>query len=307
MISLSKGWLSHPWIERWLPDHLRPVDEHIFSDAHGLDIVLEMEQALDRLIQHAKRVQHAQQFKKNTKTFRFRLKVNRKRMKLLAYETPSSEAAIKKRIIIEYLRKGFDAKKRKNPLKRATVQYLKNGQTYIRSIKHSSYFHTVFYKLDLLDDALSGRPISTSASPPSPSREKKDERKGEALHSLVQSLENKLSFDWRSLDNMLTNRLTELLAEMKQALSVYSHFDIEERYMLKRMLQQDIPSLIETYLSLSKTHQQERFEKVYEALVQMEISIRKLRVETERVKVDKMDQLLKLTEKRYKQDVTKEK
>lgn len=306
MISLAKDWLTHPWIERWLPDHLRPVEDHIFTEAHGLDIVMEIESALDRLIEHAERVKHAQQFKKNGKTFRFRLKVNRKRMKMLAYETPSSEAAIKKRIVIDYLRKGIDANKRKNRLKDATVQYLKNGQTYIRSIKHSSHFQTVFYKLEILDDALFGRAIS--ATPPSSTPAKKTESKdGEHPFSLVHSLENKLTMEWQTLDDMLTNRLTELLEELKRVEPVYHYFDIEERYMIKRMLQQDIPSLIETYLSLSKNHQQERFEKVYEALVHMEVTIKKLRHESERVKVEKMDQLLKLTEKRYSQDALKDK
>ncbi|RSL33405.1 hypothetical protein D7Z54_10585 [Salibacterium salarium] len=303
---MAKDWLMHPWLEKFLPDHLRPVDDHIFSDAHGLVLIQETEAALNRLIEHGKQVKSAQTFKKNGKTFHFRLKINQKRMKLLSYENHKSEAALKKRIVIEYIRKAYVPKSRQTRCKEATVQYIKNGQTYVRSIQKSKYFNGVFEKLEMLDDALLGGLIektSTHSTPLSPPESREDQ---DFIHSseepfyFIQHLDNKIESSWQSLDYLLENRLKKLLEETYLTGFVYDSLDIEERYMVKRMLQTDIPSLVDTYLSLSEENKEKQKEQIYEALVKMEVNIRSLREKAEHFKMDKMEQLLELNERRYR-------
>ncbi len=305
MVALTKDWLTHPWLEKFLPDHLRPVDDHIFSDAHGLVLVQDTEAALDRLIHHGKQVKSAQTFKKNGKTFHFRLKINQKRMKLLSYETPKSEAAIKKRIIIEYLRKTHLSKKRPNRFKEATVQYIKNGQTFVRSIQKSRYFEGLFYKFELLDDALLGGLIEkTSANPtasslPDSMEDKELIQSSEEPYPYIRELEEFLANHYDKLGKLIENRLKRLLEETERTGNVYELLDIEEKYTLKRLLQRDVPSLIKTYLSLSSDLKTAQTEQLYETLTKMEVNIRTIREKAEHTKVEKMEQLLKLYEKRY--------
>ncbi|RSL33755.1 hypothetical protein D7Z54_08670 [Salibacterium salarium] len=303
---MSKDWLMHPWLEKFLPDHLRPVDDHIFSEAHGIVLIQETEAALNRLIEYGKQVKSAQTFKKNGKTFQFRLKINQKRMKLLSYETHKSEAALKKRIVIEYIRKAYAPKSKQKRYKEATVQYIKNGQTYVRGIQKSKYFNGIMEKLELLDDALLGGLIenkSTETVTSSTAQEPKEDK--EFIHSseepfhFIQQLENKIKSDWK-LDNLLENRLKQLLEETHLTGYMFDSLDIEERYTIKRMLQTDIPSLIDTYLSLSEENKKKQIEQIYEALVKMEINIRSLREKAEYAKVNKMEQLLELNQRRYR-------
>ncbi|SFE35490.1 hypothetical protein [Alteribacillus iranensis] len=300
---MDKSWLSHPWIERFLPDHLRPVDDHIFSDAHGTEIITETEAALNRLIQYGEQVKGAQTFKKNGKTFQFRLKINQKRMRLLSYETPKSEAAIKKRIIIEYTRKAYAPKNSQKRFKEATVQYIKNGQTYVRSIQKSHLFQNVFHKLEELDDALLGKLMKRDDAPLSPppvrSEEKPVINTTEEPKQLLRAIETLYHEEWRGLDSILLNRLDHLLQESRQIIEMFDELDIEERYMLKRMLQKDIPSLIDTYHSLTNEQKQVKKEQLYEALIKMELKLKAIREKTEQQNAEKMEQLLKLNDKRY--------
>ncbi|MFB4163355.1 hypothetical protein ACE1TI_05840 [Alteribacillus sp. JSM 102045] len=304
---MTKDWLTHPWLEKFLPDHLRPVDDHIFSDAHGLDLVHDTEAALDRLIQHGKQVKTAQTFKKNGKTFHFRLKINQKRMKLLSYETPKSEAAIKKRIIIEYIRKAHLPKSRQNRFKEATVQYIKNGQTFVRSIQKSNFFQGIFYKCELLDEVLLGGLMEKSTSnhqtahsfSSAPKEDKEFIQSSEEPFSFIKELESFLEPQYKILGNLLENRLKRLIEEIERTGKIYELLEIEEKYTIKRLLQKDIPSLIKTYLSLSSDYKNARTEQLYETLTKMEINIRAMREKAEYTKVEKMEQLLKLYEKRY--------
>ncbi|MGY4690050.1 hypothetical protein [Salibacterium sp. K-3] len=302
---MAKDWLLHPWLERFLPDHMRPVDDHIFTDAHGLVIVQETEAALDRLIEYGKQVKPAQHFKKNGKMFHFRLKVNQKRMKLLSYENHKSEAAIKKRIVIEYIRKTYLPKERQNRCKEATVQYIKNGQTFVRSIQQSTYFQGIFDKLEQLDDALLGGLIRTGAPVAPADAEEQPEKEKELIHSSdepfyqLKELENKKEEAWRELPPLINNRLASLLEEIRRTGQLFDSLDVENRYTVKRMITKDIPSLIDTFLSLSGENRDKQTEQLYEALVKMEVNIRSLREKTEHVKVEQMEQLFELNERRY--------
>lgn len=302
---MERNWLSHPWIEKFLPDHLRPVDDHIFSDAHGTEIIQEIENALDRLIEYGQQVKGAQTFKRNGKTFQFRLKINQKRMRLLSYETARSEAAIKKRIIIDYKRKSYDPKDNSKRFKEATVQYIKNGQTYVRSIQKSALFQNVFQKMEQLDDALLGKlikeptPIKTTNHSPSPSDEKQIVEASEEPCQYLRAVEEAMKNHWSSLEDMIQSRLQRLIEEAYRINTIYLDLDVEEKYTFKRMLQKDIPSLVNTYLSLNEEQKKQKTEPLYESLIKMELSLRSMREKTEHEKTEKMEQLLKLNEKRY--------
>ncbi|MFD2704497.1 hypothetical protein [Salibacterium lacus] len=304
---MAKDWLLHPWLERFLPDRMRPVDDHIFSDAHGLVIVQETEGALDRLIEYGRQIKSSQNFKKNGDTFHFRLKVNQKRMKLLSYENHKSKAAIKKRIVIEYFRKSYLPKNRQKRCKEATVQYIKNGQTFVRSIQQSTYFQGIFDKLEQLDDALLGDLIQNQSPAAGAAEHKDGEPSGEKdfihsgeepFHQLME-LEKKKTESWQELPALINNRLSSLMEEIRRTGDLFDTLDVEDRYTIKRMLTKDIPSLVDTFLSLSSDNRGKQTEQLYEALVKMEVNVGKLREKTEHTKVEQMEQLIELNERRY--------
>ncbi|WP_100398610.1 hypothetical protein [Bacillus sp. FJAT-44742] len=303
---MFKQWLEDVWFDKLLPDHLKPVDQHIFSDAKGLQLIEDTEAVLDTLINNGKQTKMPHSYKKNGGTFQFRLKVNRKRMKLLSYDTTKSEAAIKKRIIILYQRK-YHHGSRGHRIKEASVQYIKNGKTYVRSLQKSRYFQGIFYKLNVLDDVFLGQLIEPDKkAPPSLAKKKIQEEKiseqtslPKEYSELLSECRHRLIYKWSLLPSPHQNRLRRLVEETEKLL-VYAHkLDVEERYVCKRMLQKDIPVLLETYLSLSSENQEEQKEPLYEALTKMEINIRSMQESIEVSKAEEMKKLFRINEQRY--------
>lgn len=298
---MAKNWMAHPWVDRFIPDHRRQVEDQIFSDAHGLVMIQDMEAALDRLIEFGKQVKTTQTFKKSGKTFYFRLRVNQKRMRLLSYETYKSEAAIKKRVTIEYVRKAYNPGSKQNRFKEAYIQYRKNGETYLRSIRKSRFFQGVFYKLEQLDDQLLGRiPTAEPASSPALTTEDKHfVDSSEEPFQFIYKTESHIKLARSGLSRASERCLMEIVQEAREITKHYELLDLEERYTIKRMLQKDIPSLLEAYRLLSPDNQLIRQEELTLTLRQMRSTLEELHHKADALKAERVDYLFKLHEKRY--------
>lgn len=298
---MAKNWMAHPWVDRFVPDHRRQVEDQIFSDAHGLVMIQDIEAALDRLIEFGKQVKTTQTFKKSGKTFYFRLRVNQKRMRLLSYETYKSEAAIKKRVTIEYVRKAYNPGSKQNRFKEAYIQYRKNGETYLRSIRKSRFFQGVFYKLEQLDDQLLGRiptaePVSSSALT---TEDKHFVDSSEEPFQFIYKTESHIKLARSGLSRASERCLMEIVQEAREITKHYELLDLEERYTVKRMLQKDIPSLLEAYRLLSPDSQLIRQEELTLTLRQMRSTLEELHHKVDALKAERVDYLFKLHEKRY--------
>ncbi|WP_252311847.1 hypothetical protein [Sinobaca sp. H24] len=298
---MAKNWMAHPWVDRFIPDHRRQVEDQIFSDAHGLVMIQDIEAALDRLIEFGKQVKTTQTFKKSGKTFYFRLRVNQKRMRLLSYETYKSEAAIKKRVTIEYVRKAYNPGSKQNRFKEAYIQYRKNGETYLRSIRKSRFFQGVFYKLEQLDDQLLGRlpALEPAASSALTTEDKHFVDSSEEPFQFIYKTESHIKLARSGLSRASERCLIEIVQEAREITQHYDLLDLEERYTVKRMLQKDIPSLLEAYRLLSPDNQLIRQEELTSTLRQMRSTLEGLHRKVDALKAERVDYLFKLHEKRY--------
>lgn len=125
-----KDWLTTSIQEFFLPERLRSVDDHIFSDPNGLSLIKESEAVIDKIITHALEkgpLKGTQVFKKNGRTFKLKLKVSQKRLKLMSFDTHLSPSAIKKRVVMTFARQQT-YKPQKKPLKEGLVYYMKKDR-----------------------------------------------------------------------------------------------------------------------------------------------------------------------------------
>ncbi|PSL50564.1 hypothetical protein B0H94_103176 [Salsuginibacillus halophilus] len=303
-----KSWIQHGWLQPFLPDHLKPVDDHIFTDRHGTRLIEDVEHALEQAVEHASTKPTGRQyytFKRNRQTMRFKLKVNKKRMKLTAYETQHAEAAVTKRIVIDYTRKYYEPKNQSKRLKEASIHYIKNGRTYARSIQHSERFTTVFLLIEQLDEMLLGTlsPETRKAGTPTQTPAAETEQPLKRSHELDEKLyacERIVKTYNERIPAPVSERLRRFLKAASDLSPLYEQLDVEERYNLRRMLDKDIPELLSTFNELTEQTQQEETENLYAALVQMELTVQRMQ---ERMKTDyaeRWEQLMKLNELRYR-------
>jgi len=102
-----------------------------------------------------------------------------------------------------------------------------------------------------------------------------------------------------SLDPVIESRLTRLLQQADKLKEDFLLLDFEERHIVRRMFKDDIPSLIHTYLSLSVKHQLEQKENLYITLTKMELTLIDYVDRLEKLRVDRMNHLLRLQSIRY--------
>lgn len=75
--------------------------------------------------------------------------------------------------------------------------------------------------------------------------------------------------------------------------------EIEERYTIKRMLSEDIPNLLHTYLSLNAANQLAQKENLFVALSKMELTLMRYAEQLEQLRLQKMEHIIKVNEQRY--------
>jgi hypothetical protein len=300
---LANKWFEHPWVERFLPDHMRPVDDHIFSDSHGLFIVEEMEAAIDRVIARAEELRQSKRLKRENELFLFRMKLTARRIRITSFEKERSQAAIQKTVTIDYVR-STDGH---TPafLREALVHYMKNGKMHARNIEKSSYFQHIFRKLEVLDYTLQGRaPRDIQLHTAEPVRaEEAPEETPVKWHAALDRFHQHYVVQNASIPADIQQEIQQIAQEFEELRSTSSlQFDVEEEYLVERMLGREIPDLIETYRLLEPKHRNEQHGALLQALEAMRGRISSLRMEQNDVHARKMRQLLKINEKRYRQE-----
>ncbi|MBB6449092.1 hypothetical protein HNR44_001041 [Geomicrobium halophilum] len=297
-----KDWFGSSWHEFFLPERLRAVDDHIFSDPNGLSLIKESEAVIEKIITRVLEngpVKGTQVYKKNGRTFKLRLKVSQKRLSLMCFDTHLSPSAIKKRIVITIARQ-HSYKPNGKLMKEGLVYYMKNGKSHVRSIQKSPFFHGITEKLLQLDSALDGHAPTmvtggTSATLETDSPSKNQQSEQARYEQAIRSLSHH-GFD---LPQALANRLDTLLDELSSLIPSLHLLSIEDRHQIKRMVNEDIPFLLEAYQDLDEDSQSAQMSRLYEALTKMEITLQHLQEHDHQAKHDRFEYLLKLNEKRY--------
>ncbi|WP_078553345.1 hypothetical protein [Bacillus alkalicellulosilyticus] len=302
---MFKDFIDMPWLQSFLPDRMRTVDDDILSEPASLQLIQETERILDKLIEQSSKYQSNRTINKKSINFKITIKIKKKKILVQMQDLHQSHAPVKKRIYIECFRKYFKAVDGVGKCVDSTVHYIQNRRTYVRNVRKSPYMQAIFYKIDMLDDALLGQLVTHNKAPLSPvpptssSREvdlKKNEEVKLLLMETKRFLQHKNSI---TLDPILENRLNQIFKHTDKLIPQFELLDIEDRYTVKRMFREDIPNLLHTYLSLSKENQLQQKENIFIALSKMELTIIRLTEILEKNRIERMNHLLKLNEIRY--------
>lgn len=288
------------WLDIFVPDRFRPIDDRILSDSYSQSLIKETEHVLDKLIEQSNKYNANRTIRKRQLEYKILIKIKKKKISVVFQDTHLSKSNIKKKIYLQCYRKYFKSHKGLGKWIESTIHYVEDGKTYVRSVRKSAMLQAIFFKVDRLDDALMGQLISENVDTAQakvniPIQEKELEVKQIFLET-KRILTHKDSW---SLDPLIENRLQRILQEADKLLPDFSLLDIEERYTVKRMLGEDIPNLLHTYLSLTPEHQLKQKENIFVTLSRMELTLIDLTSKLENARLEKMEHLIKINEKRY--------
>ncbi len=292
--------LEIPLFENWLPDRLKPVKDEFISDQYSQTLLTETENFINEIINLSDMERINRHFKKNTSQVKINLKIKKKRMRLDFGDQKRSEAPIKKRIIIDVYRKIYKAKNGVGKVTEATIYYTYQGQSFVRSVKRSPYLRSIFYKLDMLDDALIGRLVKENELQVRPDTNSPPTEKQEEIKALLVEIKRITKQNVSlSVDPIIENRLAHIIGHIDIITPDFHLLDVEERHMLKRILREDLPNLLHSYLALTNQQQLEQKENIFVALSRIELKILALIKEMEKMKLERMEHLLRLNKVRY--------
>ncbi|RXJ04025.1 hypothetical protein DS745_01145 [Anaerobacillus alkaliphilus] len=290
-----------PFFESLLPDRLKPVKDEYISDQYSQSLFSDTEKFIDDIINLSEMERINRVFKRKTTQFKILLKIKKKRMRLDFSDQRGSEAPIKKRIIIDIYRKIYKSNQGVGKVVEATIYYTYQGQSVIRSVKRSPYLQGIFYKLDMLDDALIGRLVKSNEHEVRPQAiNSAPTEKQEELRNLLVEMKRISNHNHAlAVDPLLENRLTKVVQQIEKVTPDFHLLDIEDRHMIKRILKEDLPNLLHSYVSLTPFQQLEQKENVFVAISRIELKIIKIVNQMEKAKLERMEHLLRLNKVRY--------
>jgi len=283
--------------QNFLPNQMIPVEERYVSDEASMQLIQAAEDILDNLIEEAEQGMTNRRIRRKEKQYTVICKITKRKFKLLLFDTKYSSALVKKRIHLECYRKYIKSVNGTGKVTHAFVHYIHQGETFVRSVKKASLVQPLFYKLDMLDDALLGQFVNrTRLTTFNRQLDEKDPEVYTVLNELKRVVKYQSTL---SLDPLLHNRLQRVIGEAESLIPHFNLLEIEEKYLLKRMLKNDLPKLMHSYISLTNKHQTNHKEDVFVALSKMELSLIALSEQVEKEKVLQLKRLLKVTDKRY--------
>lgn len=283
------------WLEIFLPQRFHLVEDEIFADEHSAKLLAEAERILDKLIEQGNKYNANRTIRKKHLEYKIIVKIRKKTISLIIADTPLTKSKYKKKIILQCYRKYFKTNKGQRKWTKAFVQYKKNDKKYVRNVLKSPYLQPMIYKIDCLDDALIGQLIEHS-----PYLLPEQSEKSAEIRHLYLEAKRLISYNKElAIDPLIENRLHRILQETEKILPDFYMLEIEERYTIKRMLSEDIPNLLHTYLSLNAANQLAQKENLFVALSKMELTLMRYAEQLEQLRLQKMEHIIKVNEQRY--------
>ncbi|TES57796.1 hypothetical protein E2L07_02015 [Halalkalibacterium halodurans] len=293
-----------PFFHLFVPNARKPVDLHIVSDQATRELIADTERILTKLIEQSNGKNMKRSVRRKHKERRIHVKLNHKHIRVMMFDTKYSTAAVKKKIYIDCYRKYVKAKDGIGKTKEASIYYMKDGRSHVRSIRESPLFKGIFYHINRLDEAFLGVQSSKEASISAltighQERTATSQNDLQLLHLETERFIQQLSHF--ALDPLLESRLKRIASQTEKLVPDFQLLDFEKRHTVRRMLREDIPNLLTTYLSLTTQHQLNQKENVFVTLSKMELTLISLNEELEKARVERMEHLLRLNELRYDQ------
>ncbi|WP_413380623.1 hypothetical protein [Alkalihalobacillus sp. 1P02AB] len=300
-----KDLMDSPWLRFFTPAHKRAVDEHLLRDEATTKLIKTGEKLIDHLISKAPGYNQKRSLRRKQKQSVVRLKINHKFIKLQLLDTKYSVSPIQKRITIICYRHYVRAKNGVGICKEASINYMKDGTWHVRSLKQSSLFQGIFFRIHRLDEAFSQGQNQTEGSLELLDKQKELLGTSKTDHLPLLLEESKRFFDsveQFSINPLIQNRLERLIKQASKLSSDFDLLDYEEKHIVRRMFKEDVPKLLNTFLSLSLKNQLEQKENIFVTLSKMELTLIDYHNQLEKARVEKMNHLIRLQEMRYNRD-----
>ncbi|WP_062046882.1 hypothetical protein [Bacillus sp. JCM 19034] len=293
--------LMHELRSFFTPAHKKPVEEHLIRDSTTRRLIEDAENLLVRISEN--KPKNTNVIKRKQREWSIKVKLKQQMIHVIMTDSKHSTAPIKKRFTIICYRKYVKANDGVGVCKEASIHYLKDGRSHTRSIKDSPLFQTLFYRIHYLDSVLSNEISTITESPKSLLQHQEQLLKTSdhnQLHVLIDEAKRyKQLLAKFQVDPSIEHRLARILEHSSMLVEDFAMLDFEERHTVRRMLREDIPSLLHSYISLSTKHRLEQQENVYLTLFKMELTLIDYKEKIEKERVARMDQLFKLQSMRY--------
>lgn len=284
------------------PSHKKTIDAHLLSDDTTSRVIADTERFLSKLVDKADGRNQKRNLRRKQKEWTIKLRIQYKFIKLQINDSKYSSSPVHKRVTITIHRKYIKAESGVGAIKEAKIYFLKDGRSHVRSLKDSPQFRGIFYQLFRLDHAYvhGGKQVKTSLELLSNQEKQLSASYTDDIRLLVEEgkryVETVKQF---SIDGLIENRLIRIIQHTQKLQDDFHFLDFEERHTVRRMLREDIPKLLNMYLSLSLKHQLEQKENVFVSLSKMELTLITYTQSLEEVRLEHMNHLIRLQSKRY--------
>ncbi len=300
--SMQASWMNK--IQTFFtPAHKKPVDEHILRDRTTRNLIEDTEELLVRMVKNAPPHNKKRTIRRKQKEWLVKVKVTHTFITVTMMDLKHSTSPIKKRIVITCYRKYMKANDGIGVCKEASIRYVKDGRAHTRSVRESPLLNSLFYRIHHLDLAFSNErvgPDQTSKELLLNQQQLLQSTSPNDVTLLVEEAKRYIdTVKQFTVDPAIANRLQRIIGQAHKLQNDFTLLDFEERHTVRRMFREDIPSVIHTFLSLSLKHQLEQKENVYVALSKMELTLIDYVEQLEKLRVERMDHLLKLQSLRY--------
>ncbi|ARK30375.1 hypothetical protein [Halalkalibacter krulwichiae] len=295
------------WFDKMMtwftPAHKKTVDEHLLREKTTRNLIEDTEALLERMAANAPSYNKKHSMRRKQKDWLIKVKVNHNLISVIMMDLKHSPSPIKKRFVIICYRKYMKSKDGVGVCKEASIRYIKDGRAQVRSIQQSPLFHAIFFRIHQLDLAYSNELVSIGQPSTEVLANQETLLQASPTNDLTILLEESHRYIHTvkqfSLDPVIESRLSRVLKQAEKLKDDFLLLDFEERHTVRRMFKNDIPTLLHTFLSLSVKNQLEHKENLYVTLSKMELTLIGYVERLEKLKVERMDHLLKLQSLRY--------
>jgi hypothetical protein len=308
----SVNWRERLWEQNWviplLPNYMKPLDEPALLNEHTKEFVYEAEEFISDLSALSELPRLNKTFKRSIQGFAYKIKIKQKKIHLEMADTSKSPSNIKKRVYITIYRKNVKMENGFGKIIDSTIYYHLNGKAVVRNIRKHPLFLSLFHHIHRLDLSLSGETVNVEEIRDHPVQEEQnlapaEDEKGQ-VKILLSSAEHTRKY-YRAVAPDVEKRLEIIYAELLRCTEEFHLLDLEEKHHMKRMIQHDLPNLLNTFQSLNETQKEEKYKEMISTLSNMTNFLRKQADDLQSTRMDRMNHLLKLNELRYSNDSTK--
>lgn len=290
---------------------MKPLEEPSLLNEHTKEFVYEAEEFISDLSALSELPRLNKTFKRSIQGFAYKIKIKQKKIHLEMIDTNKSSSNIKKRVYITTYRKNIKMENGFGKLIDSSIYYQFQGKTIVRNVRKHPYFLSVFHHLHRLDLSLSGESIKIedleSKTPTNqeqslePTTNHKDQ-----IKALLSSAEHTYK-QYRTIDIKVDQSMKHLLNEIHRCTEDFHLLDLEEKHHMKRMIQHDLPNLLNTYDSLTEDQKKNTYPQMIVSLSNMRSFLQRQADDLHSTRLDRMNHLLKLNELRYSPEHTDKK